>query len=62
MTDSIITDYDIQALVDNQLSWEEEKLVRQHILASSQAKERYDELIRQRKVLQHWWQKSNISH
>ena len=56
-----ITDYDIQALVDNELSWEEEKRIRAHVVSNPDAHRRYKELCRQRNLLKDWWKDSNIS-
>lgn len=51
----IITDFDIQALVDNELSWQEEKRIMEHILKSSILKKRFEKLQRQKKLLQRWY-------
>lgn len=56
MDDRIITDMDIQALVDNQLDWEEEKRVRRHLFQSPEAQRRFDELRQQKQILQMWFQ------
>ena len=56
MDDRIITDMDIQALVDNQLDWEEEKRVRRHLFQSPDAQRRYEDLRNQKQLLQLWWQ------
>lgn len=50
-----VTDYDIQALVDHELDWEEEKNVVNFILTHDDAKRRYDELKAQKKILKMWW-------
>lgn len=50
-----ITDYDIQALIDNELDWESEKLVRQHIAADHHAAKRYRVLKEQKNLLKSWW-------
>jgi len=55
MEERIITDMDIQALVDNQLDWEDEKRVRRHLFQSPDAQRRYEELRQQKQVLQLWW-------
>lgn len=52
---NIITDYDIQALVDNELDWEDEKIVRHHISENQNAGDRYKELIHQKKLLKRLW-------
>ncbi len=56
-----ITDYDLQALVDNELSWEEEKRVRAYVVSNPDAQRRYKELCCQRNLLKDWWKDSNIS-
>ena len=48
-------DFDIQALVDSQLSWEDEKRVWKAIESNPDLKRRYDELVRQKKLLLQWW-------
>ncbi len=50
-----ITSYDIHALVDNELEWEDEKRVRAYIRDNEEARKFYNELCRQRKLLQRWW-------
>ncbi|MCK6418103.1 MAG: hypothetical protein L6Q57_04080 [Alphaproteobacteria bacterium] len=52
-------DFDIQALVDYELSYESEKSVRQYVEANPGAKKRYEELRRQKMLLQAWWQQSS---
>ncbi|MBI1301930.1 MAG: hypothetical protein GC137_09780 [Alphaproteobacteria bacterium] len=49
-----ITDYHIQALIDNELDREQEKSIMQIVQAQACAKKRYEELKRQKKVLQVW--------
>jgi len=56
MDDHIVTDMDIQALVDNQLNWEEEKRVRRHLFQSPDAQKRYDQLRQQKQIMLMWWQ------
>lgn len=48
-------DFDIQALVDSQLGWEEEKRIWQAIELSPELKRRYDEVVAQKKLLLTWW-------
>ncbi len=50
-----ITDFDIQALIDNELSWEDEKIVRGAISKDRRNSERYEELKAQKVKLQKWW-------
>lgn len=55
-----ITDFDIQALIDNELDWEEEKRIREAINYNSQFMERYNILQKQKILIQNWWkQKTN---
>lgn len=62
MGTQVITDFDIQALVDNELSWEQEKSVRAYLEATPEAHKRYKELCRQKRLLQEWWAKGGFSH
>lgn len=55
-----ITDFDIQALIDNELAWEEAKFVRAYIENHDWARERYEELLIQKRALQSWWTQENI--
>ena len=57
-----ITDYDIQALVDNELAWEDEKRVRAFLKENPNAYTRYKELAMQRNTLQNWWKNSKKYH
>ncbi len=50
-----ISDFDIQALIDNELDWEEEKRVKLAINRDAQFIERYESLKNQKKLLQDWW-------
>jgi len=59
MREKPVTDYEIQALVDSQLSWEDEKSVWLAIEADSKLKKRYQELINQKKALLLWWSEEN---
>ncbi|MCE7887570.1 MAG: hypothetical protein DYH13_08755 [Alphaproteobacteria bacterium PRO2] len=61
-TRQTITDFDIQALVDNELGWEEEKSVRAHIESDPDARHRYEELIRQKRLLLEWWASGGFAH
>ena len=49
-----VTDFDIQALIDNELDWEEEKRIRAFIEHNTCAKKRYDELKEQKALIQKW--------
>jgi len=50
-----ITDRDIQALVDDELSQEQAARVREYLLHDPRARYRYDSLIKQKQLLQEWW-------
>ncbi len=50
-----ISDFDIQALIDNELDWEEEKRVKSAIDKDAKFIERYKILKDQKKLLQNWW-------
>lgn len=52
-----ITYYDIQALIDNELEWEEEKRVREAVRYNSQFMKRYNELKNQKALMQFWWKR-----
>ncbi len=54
-----IDDLDIQALVDSQLSWEEEKEVWKAIEKNPQFTKRYQELTNLKKALLLWWAEEN---
>lgn len=62
MSHQTITDFDIQALVDNELEWEQEKSIRAYLEVTPEAKRRYEELCRQKRLLQEWWSKGGFSH
>lgn len=55
MTTYNITDYDIQAYVDDELKHEKAKKVRAYIMKNSDAYKRYDQLKEQKNVLKAWW-------
>ena len=50
-----ITEMDIQALVDNQLEWETAKNVLHFIDQTLWAQKYYEQLVRQKKMLNTWW-------
>lgn len=56
MTNNIIDDFEIQALVDQQLDWESEKKVRTYLAINPHAMRRYEELRLQRDQLRCWWE------
>lgn len=53
---NIITDYDIQALIDNELDWEQEKQIRNAIKRNSEHLKRYKEILIQKKSIQQWFE------
>lgn len=52
-------DYDIQALVDDELEPDEARRVKRKVEQSPELQERYDEFIRQKKLLRQWWRRLN---
>lgn len=50
----MITDFDIQALIDNELDWEQTKLVMNYVQKDPMGQKRYKELIKQRNNLRLW--------
>lgn len=55
MSKKAITDSDIQALVDDELSPDQAARVRDHLLHHPRARHRYEALVKQKKLLQEWW-------
>ncbi|MCF8496285.1 MAG: hypothetical protein K9G62_06430 [Alphaproteobacteria bacterium] len=55
-----ITDYDIQALVDNELPWEREKEIFSFFEYNRPAAQRYKELCAQKEFLKRWYKKSSL--
>ena len=51
-----LSDYDIQALIDNELDWERAKIVMAHIDTDPTLKKRHTLLLAQKHLLQNWWQ------
>ena len=56
MLSLLITEFDVQALVDSHLTWEEEKRVWQGICSNPALKDYYVQIIAQKKLLAAWWQ------
>lgn len=54
-THYLITDYDIQALIDNELDWEEQKRVRKAIQENPFLLRRYNEYTKQKNLIQKWF-------
>ena len=55
-----ITEFDVQALVDSHLSWEEEKQVLRGIRSDPALKAYYNRIVSQKKLLISWWQSNPI--
>ncbi len=53
--DSGISDIDLQALVDGELSAQQEEDVRRTLQTDSAARARYRELLEQKRLLIAWW-------
>ena len=51
-----ITEFDVQALVDSQLPWEEEKQVWGEICRNPTLEAYYRQVLAQKKLLISWWQ------
>ncbi|GEM_PF-3043870 len=54
-----ITDYDLQALIDNELEYEDQKHILDHIEQNPEMKKRYEELKAQKNALQRWYSSKN---
>jgi len=52
---------EIQALVDNELCWEREKTIREHIAADPQAKEFYEKIKHQKNIILDWWKNKRLN-
>ena len=52
----MITDYDLQALIDCELRQDEAQRIQEKIANSPLLRWRYDELARQNQLLKQWWQ------
>jgi hypothetical protein len=50
-----ITELDVQALIDSQLGWEEEKQVLQELAHNSELNSYYKDMLKQKKLLVEWW-------
>lgn len=53
------TDYQIQALVDGELSPDQAKRIRDKIRQQRPLQARYEALLRQKSLLQRWWKSLN---
>lgn len=53
-----VSDLEIQALVDNELSEKEKSRIHSMIKNLLWAQQRYDDLVNQKKLLQLWWNNS----
>ena len=50
-----ITEFDVQALVDSQLTWEEEKQVWHEMRGDAALKAYYRQIVAQKKLIIAWW-------
>ncbi len=60
-SETVFTDYEIQALLDGALAPEEEKAVRELIETNEDARNRYKQLKAQKMALKRWWV-SQVKH
>lgn len=58
----MVNDLDIQALVDNELSTEDEKRVLKIMNNSQQARRRYEEIKWQKQLLLYWFEITHLAH
>lgn len=56
------SDLDIQALVDGELSDEDEVKLRRYLKENKSGQNRYLELLDQKKLLQFWWAETRYYH
>ena len=54
---TMITDYDIQAFVDNELDQDASDRVLRYLDSDASAKRRYQELMLQKQLINSWWQR-----
>jgi hypothetical protein len=57
-----LEDWDMQALVDNELDWEDEKYVRNLMKFDPKSEKRYRELQHQKRLINLYWQDKNSRH
>lgn len=57
MEEQTITDLDIQALVDGELDWDSAQKVRNYMVNNPIARQRYQELMEQKRLISEWWQR-----
>lgn len=50
-----VTEFEVEALVDSQLSWEEEKYVRQEMARNPLLRAHYEQVLWQKKLIVAWW-------
>lgn len=55
-TMTIVTDWDIQAFLDNELTDDEQAAVLRALREDTDLRRRFNALRRQRELLQQWWQ------
>lgn len=59
--DNMITHYDIEALIDNELEWKERIRVYKYVMSDIVAYKTYKRLLQQKKLIQKWYQSKKIS-
>jgi hypothetical protein len=56
MTSIPVTEFEVQALIDSQLDWEEEKRVRKELENNPFLRDYYRRMLEQKKLLVLWWE------
>ncbi len=51
----MITDYDIEALIDNELKWSDRVRIYRHVMSDINAYRKYKKLRKQKKMIQKWY-------
>lgn len=49
------SELDIQALIDNEMDWEEQKQLLFHLESDETLKKKYHSLLEQKHLIQRWW-------
>jgi len=52
---------EIQALVDNELDWEQEKTIRERIAGDPLAREYYEKIKHQKNLILDWWKNKRLN-
>lgn len=50
-----VTDWDLQAYLDNELPWEEQKTILKALENDPHLRQRFNDFRRQKELLQKWW-------